>query len=210
MYVKNIIIITKMELFIEQISTKYNLKDDLLTEWKQFDENYKKLNKMKKIELVDECNKHGYDNKGAKDVLIRNIINNVLLVDVIKKEDKKKDDKKHIEQKMIDSIKKNTPSVVVKRNAHGNYEHPDTLLVFDRESKIVIGKQCNQTGSILSLTVDDINNCKKFQFDYECPVNLNVNSSNGEVHDLAGDKNFIDETQLLALDEDSSEDEIEY
>ena len=49
-------------------------------------------------------------------------------------------------------------SIQIKKNEHGNYEHPETKLVFNREERAVIGKQ-KDDGTIGVLTEEDIEVC---------------------------------------------------
>jgi len=52
-----------------------------------------------------------------------------------------------------------------------NFEHKETSFVFNEKTKKVVGKQ-NPDGTITPLTVEDINMCNKFKFEYQIPFNL--------------------------------------
>jgi hypothetical protein len=66
--------------------------------------------------------------------------------------------------------------MVIKRNVHGNFEHPETHLVFSQNKKI-IGVQ-NPSGTIDPLTVDDIQNVYKYHFELEEGVRVQDKSTN--------------------------------
>ena len=67
-------------------------------------------------------------------------------------------------------------SIHLKKNSHGNYEHPETKLVFDKESKQVYGKQLDD-GTIATLTEHDIQQCDQFKFTYVMPETINTGTS---------------------------------
>ena len=69
-------------------------------------------------------------------------------------------------------------SIQIKKNDHGNYEHPETKLVFDKDTKQVIGKQ-HDDGSITTLTEEDIQQCDQFKFTYKIPEKI---ITEGEKH----------------------------
>jgi len=67
-------------------------------------------------------------------------------------------------------------SIHLKKNSHGNYEHPETKLVFDKESKQVYGKQLDD-GSVAALTEHDIQQCDQFKFTYVVPETINTSTT---------------------------------
>ena len=71
--------------------------------------------------------------------------------------------------------------ISVNRNQFGNYEHPETGLVFNT-SLIVIGKQ-RDDGSVDTLTESDIDSCNQFKFKYQLPENLDTEVLDGEIID---------------------------
>ena len=88
------------------------------------------------------------------------------------------------------NVKKSSPSVIKKleevsftytisRNKWGNYEHPDTKLVFETGSGCVIGIQ-NNDGTVTDITSDEIEICKKYKFKYRLPLNLSSNNNEDE------------------------------
>jgi len=64
-----------------------------------------------------------------------------------------------------------TSSIQITKNVHGNYEHADTKLVFNKDTKTVIGKQ-HEDGSVLNLTDTDIQQCDQFKFAYIIPEKI--------------------------------------
>ena len=94
-------------------------------------------------------------------------------------------------------------SIQIKKNEHGNYEHPETKLVFNREERAVIGKQ-KDDGTIGVLTEEDIEVCNQFKFTYKMPEKIQTAA---DVKSEQTDKKDIIET----LDDiiDSEEEDFE-
>jgi hypothetical protein len=63
------------------------------------------------------------------------------------------------------------PKTIIKKNAFGNYFHPESSVVFRPDSKEAYGIQ-QDDGTILPLTPKDIETCKCFNFKVEIPENL--------------------------------------
>ncbi len=82
------------------------------------------------------------------------------------------------------------------RNKFGNFEHTETKLVFDKDDKIVIGKQ-DPGGDILDLTDEDIEICKQFKFNYRLPENLDVH------------KKGLKHVKVAEVEEELNEEDIE-
>jgi len=161
-----------------------------------------KLTKMKKAELTLLCKKYKIKCSGKKDDLIYRLIK------YSKGEDpddnktaksssssKNKKSKASILQKISSQI----PSIELRKNKYGNYEHFDTHFVFCKINKIVIGKQSDD-GSISQLTPVDINICNKYKFKYTLPENL------AEDDEDEDDNTLLEEEELC---DDDFEDEIE-
>ncbi len=89
------------------------------------------------------------------------------------------------------------PCLAIRRNQHGNHEHPESGLVFNSKTKKVIGKQMDD-GTVADLTTEDINLCNKYKFDFILPENLDANTT-------------LDDEQVDELDEEDieSDDDIE-
>ena len=88
------------------------------------------------------------------------------------------------------------PQYTIKRNKWNNYEHEETKLVFDRESKKAYATQ-QDDGNLCDLTQEDIENCKKYKFEYVLPENLNKNSKN------------LNDVKVDEVDEEIEEDQVE-
>ena len=72
-------------------------------------------------------------------------------------------------------VKVPVSSIQIKKNEHGNYEHPETKLVFNREEKTVVGTQ-KDDGTIADLTQEDIETCNQFKFTYRMPEKIKTNN----------------------------------
>ena len=89
----------------------------------------------------------------------------------VKEEPKKKQKISDIlkkDEEKLSSFVKREPMLKINRNSFGNYEHRETRLVFDPSTKEVIGKQ-EPDGKITELTVEDIQMCREYSFDYKIP-----------------------------------------
>ena len=84
---------------------------------------------------------------------------------------KKQQDLAETEIKVIKKLNETKPQIVIKRNSFGNYEHADTKLVMNRESKKIVGRQ-QDDGTVSPLTSEDIDNCKLWKLLYDLPANL--------------------------------------
>ena len=154
--------------FISKIHKKYNIsKEELMSVWSGEEED---LSKKSKPELVSICKKLGVGCVGKKKDLIENIKNGN------KGQSKLQNDYK----------------VVISKNKYGYYEHPDTKFVFNKNDKIVIGKQLNG-GEIAELTFADIEICNQYNFEYVLPDNLqdiDTTSIQDDVSDNDSDSNL--------------------
>jgi hypothetical protein len=177
-----------MDKFLRKISNTYNLDvDKILNEWNQYDSVISRLNKMKKTELVVECEKDGYKSTGSKQELITFIMDKVTAPPL--KESFKTPKKTQVSDNIVQKIQTACPTLVIRRNEHGNYEHSETMFIFNHKTK-----------------KEDIVICEKFNFDYVIPESLGTTSS--------GNTDIIDElteTELTMVDEiDESDEDIEY
>ena len=195
-----------MDKFLRKISDTYNLDvDKILDEWNQYDSVISRLNKMKKPELVAECKKDGYISTGTKQELITFIMDKVTAPPP--KESFKTPKKPKSSNNIVQKIQTTCPTLVIRRNEHGNYEHSETMFIFDHKTKKVVGKQSDTTSDILSLTKEDIEICAKFNFDYVIPESLGVSSS-----DSTQIIDELTENELIMIDGeiDDSDEDIEY
>jgi len=94
-------------------------------------------------------------------------------------------------------------SIQIKKNSHGNYEHPETKLVFDKDSRQVIGKQ-QEDGTINALGEEDIQQCDQFKFTYQVPEKI-LN----EADKLLSSKTAVDEIVETLEDIIGSDEEFE-
>jgi hypothetical protein len=77
---------------------------------------------------------------------------------------------------IFDKIQEHRENYFISLNAHGNYEHPGTKLVFDSTTQEVIGKQCDD-GTISLLTINDIELCKENNWKFKIPLKLNTDTT---------------------------------
>jgi hypothetical protein len=68
------------------------------------------------------------------------------------------------------------PLILIRKNKHGRYVHDCTNLVFDKQSRKVIGKEDNH-GHVLDLRRADIQVCRQYKFQYCLPECLDPPSS---------------------------------
>jgi hypothetical protein len=203
-----------MEQFLYKLCDTHNIdidRDVVISDWKLFDEQNTKYNKMKKPELVDICKAAGYAHVGSKPELITNILNKVEAVVKQTKLKQTKIKQEPLKTDILHRLKAKVPPIVIRRNVHGNYEHPDTGFIFNQKTHEVIGKQLD-SGDISAISKTDLEECKKFNFQYVVPFNLTIAESGGEdqvLEDALEDE--LDEGNLVSVVEDEeSEDEIEY
>lgn len=196
-----------MEQFLIRLCNIHKIdKDIVISDWRSFDEETTKYNKMKKPELVEICKQLGYVYVGSKPELIINILNKVTVVEkVIKKKSVKEEPPK---TDILSKLKSEVPPIVIRRNDHGNYEHPDTKFIFNHKTREVVGKQLDN-GEISAISKDDLEVCKQFNFKYVIPFNL-TDGGIGEDDTILEDE--LDEENLVSVEEEEeeSEDEIEY
>jgi len=168
-----------------------------------------KLLKHTKNELIVLCKKAGVKCTGTKVQLVEYLTDKGSKTSIktppVKNENVKND--------VVKKITLNIPIVPVRRNIHGNYEHPESSLVFNQKTQEVIGKQ-NSDGTISELTEDDIENCKKFKFNYVIPSNLDKTTTldDVEVDELDDDEIEVEEIEdeELVEEEEFEEEEEEY
>lgn len=169
------------------------------------DVSLERLYKSNKEELKALCKNKGYKCTGTKEVLIARLSGQEnKKSDSEKKQPATKVEKKQPATKVEriternDAVKKlisNVSIVPIRTNKFGNFEHPETSLVFDRPSDSVIGKQ-QDDGTISELSEDDIEQCKRFKFKYKLPNNLDKKDNN---------KNNIKETEVEINEEETDE-----
>jgi hypothetical protein len=221
-----------IQTFITKVAIKYNLKDSELNElWSgktsSTPSSTPSLNEEKtvvdnstllkctKAELSALCKTHGHKCSGTKAELISRLLG----VSFTETDTKKTTNKKAVpDVKTTTVVKKltaNIPKILIRRNSHNNYEHPESGLVFDNSSQTVIGKQ-NDNGTVDDLTEEDIDKCNAFKFKFKLPKNLDKKSNlvNVEVDDLDDDDDDdgveIEEEEELLEEDDLLGDDEEY
>jgi len=157
-----------------------------------------KYEKMKKTELSKLCKEKGLKTTGKKDDLIDRLLNGSPTPKKGSIQTKLTDDKKTILQSISTAI----PTVSIRRNKFGNYEHPETGLVFGKVDKCVYGKQ-NENATIDPLTPELIELCNKYKFKFVLPENLNT--KNQSLDDIALNEEDVDEEEDEILDDDDIE-----
>ena len=231
-----------IETFISKVSDKYKIDSGELklmwngNEQKQTktihsnknNEDTKKVSEIdpntllnhNKAELIALCKTHGHKCSGTKSILINRLLG---------KEQSTADSS---QKKSIVSLKKventpvakkliaNIPNILIRRNQFNNYEHPETGLIFDNSTKIVIGKQ-NADGSIDDLIEEDIHQCNAFKFKFKLPHNLDHKSSLDDIkiddleddeddeYDNSGNEEEDDDEEELELELNEEEDLID-
>jgi len=226
--------------FISQIAIKYNLdQNELMSEWDGAttskvkvpvnkslkapitDDNMDEatLSQSKKTDLQALCRQKALKCTGTKEQLIGYLLGK----DANSTSPSKKEVpvKKVIEEKSISTpvakkLTSSIPTVAIRRNQHGNHEHPDTSLVFDKKTKKAIGKQ-NKDGTIDDLTTEDIDICNQWKFQYVLPSNLDKKTA---LKDVKVDELDCEDDEVLESDdeevleeeliEDEEEEEEEY
>jgi hypothetical protein len=166
------------------------------------------LLKCNKAELVALCKSNGHKCSGTKTILISRLLGKEDNTENTPKETSKPKAKskavKHaalaatpIAQKLTANI----PNILIRRNKFNNYEHPESGMVFDNETKVVYGKQ-NDNGSVDPLTDDDIDQCNAFKFKFKIPIDLDSKST---LVDVKVDE--LSEEEDLEIEEEEEEEE---
>jgi len=156
--------------------------------------------------LVAMCKKKGLKQSGKKEELYKRLVDSLSstsTVETKKAVSTSSSSTKKEDAPVIKSIKERTAELAIRKNKFGNYEHFESGIVFNNETKMAIGHQ-NTTGKVDSLTDNDIETCKKYKFKYTLPENLSVDKglNNVKVED-------VDDEDEDELDEDDIEEEEE-
>jgi hypothetical protein len=136
------------------------------------------LNSLKLADLKVLCKEKGLPVSGTKAELVQRLGGQSGTKPVSKPKPATKPKTKPVStlQKPVFQKFLDQKPMVIKRNVHGNFEHPETHLVFSQNKKI-IGVQ-NPSGTIDPLTVDDIQNVYKYHFELEEGVRVQDKSTN--------------------------------
>lgn len=149
-----------------------------LINYKMSDIDYSKL---KVADLKTLCKDKGLPVSGTKTELIHRLTGGVGNVDSKPKTKSKPKTipaplQRPVFQKFLDK-----KPIVIKRNVHGNFEHPESNLVFSQNKKI-IGVQ-NPSGQIDPLTIQDLQNVYKYHFEVEDGIKVQDTGSNQVIRD---------------------------
>jgi hypothetical protein len=147
------------------------------------------LNKLKLTDLKAMCKEKGLAVSGTKAELIQRLSGETPAPSTrVRKATPKPAPtlQRPVFQKFLDK----NPTVI-KRNIHGNFEHPETRLVFSINKKI-IGIQ-NPSGEVEALTVQDLQNVYKYHFELEDGVKIRDEGSNLMVKDDSVKYERVDE-----------------
>lgn len=165
-----------------------------------------KLNNYSVDELKGLCKRYSLKVSGKKAELVKRLLGKEGEEDekteekVTKKISPEKKPTKKQEQTeakiLEEKITSKTPTLNVRRNGFGNFEHQSTGLVLDPQTKCVFGKQM-EDGSVADLTPDDIDQCNKYKMNYILPENLNKN------------KKGLDDVKVEEVDEEEKKEELE-
>jgi len=212
-----------VEKYIDRVVDKYNLnKDELYNLWtsgsdkavKNVKSNTTKVSaltsidtddiseerliKCTKVELSALCKARSLKCTGTKSVLISRLLGNDENAAVVKKVSKSTKGSKAAtsSSSVINKLTANVPNVAIRRNRFDNYEHPETHFVFDKKTQRVLGKQ-DDDGTVLPLSVEDINMCKKYKFNYMVPDNLNQGASvEVKIDELDDEEDDVSEEEI--------------
>lgn len=212
--------------YIKKISAEFNVDESqLLAIWtgekttssivNMEDLSVQRLSNCTKPELAALCKSRGLKCTGTKDELKNRLLGKD---DCVKPEKKEKEPPKSKpkgkdKSAIIEKLTSNVPLIPIRRNKHGNYEHPESSFIFDKVSQLVIGKQ-EDDGSVSELTEDDIETCKKYKFHYRPSKNLDkdnleeVNIEEINEEDIVEDEDVV-EDDTEAVEEDEEEEIIE-
>lgn len=151
------------------------------------------LRQYSKDQLIEQCKQHSKSTVGNKHDLAMRLLG----YDQLTVNNKKK------------SVESSVPIIYIYKNKKGQYVHPETSLVFNRETKRVIGV-CKDD-EVIALTRKEITLCRQYKFDYDIPENLDVKD---EYYELLVDesKRKVENTPEEVdqeLDEDFEEEEEE-
>jgi hypothetical protein len=98
----------------------------------------------------------------------------------------------------------------ISKNEFGNYSHNESCMVFDANTKRVIGVQLSN-GNVRPLQRSDIEICQKYKFQYNLPTSLDPSPifeilENSDNEDKDGSEKFSDEEDEDVEEMDENED----
>lgn len=199
-----------VQTYINRIASQYNIdKNELMCLWtgeenKSNTNENSDISKLGKPELILLCKNKGLKTTGTKAVLIARLSETNPEVST-KSESVKKVENVPVLKKLTSKI----PTVPIRRNQFGNYEHAETSFVFNHQTQKVVGKQ-NDDGSIEPLSETDIDICNKYKFLYELPENLDkkITLADVQVEELDEESDSEEYEQELSEEQELSDDEV--
>lgn len=219
--------------FVKEVAKKYKLKEEELyalwsvehgkLETKEEGEDYsvERLLKSNKNELTALCKKKGVKCSGKKEELVQRLLGTekkenkegakegVTKVDKSSRKTPLRTEPKKVPP-VIQKLKNNIPIMCVRRNAYGNYCNPETSMVFDKDTLMVIGKE-DKNGKVQELTDADIQVCKKYNMKYELPSNMDgtADLARVKVEELEDAEPEVEEDDVVEDVEDEEVEELE-
>ena len=182
-----------------------------LTDVDMTDLSRERLLKCNKAELTALCKSKGVKCSGTKDELLNRLLGEEPAKTNSKTKASAKAPAKKVEKKqapIIEKLNQSKPVFMVRKNNKGNYEHPETGLLFDNKTQEAYGKQ-EEDGTVSDLNEEDIETCKKFKFSYRLPVNLDKKANLNDSKLDGIDDEDIDDVENDVEDEDVEEEEVE-
>jgi len=182
----------KQEIPIEKELLESSIQDKKSTDEKS-EFTLEELSSKKKTELQGICKDRKLKVTGKKEEIIDRILSF------------------KIQQKSINSTKSNSaktllqslntppPAIRIRRNAWGNYEHPEHHFVFDKVTEVVVGIQLDN-GTVKDLDEESIELCNKYKYKYVLPDNLDKNTKS--INDI---KLNVDEDEDDIMEDDDIE-----
>ena len=215
-HIKNIILkisekynIEEKELF-SLVNEKFETRPNIQTEEKkEFILTEEMILKASAVELKAMCKSKGYKCSGTKEVLVFRLLG--------KEENPSPKNKpkstpskpvKPVLNKIQTKVQESSKELIIKRNEWNNFVHVQSQLVFDNDTKCVIGKQ-KSDGSIEQLNADHIDMCNAFKFKYKLPSNLDNKKSLADVKVVELEEGDEEEEEEEEEDEDIEDIEIE-
>jgi hypothetical protein len=170
------------------------------------------LLKLSKNELVEHCKRRNLKTTGTKAEMIERLTGTKSVEEPVKKPavvktttSQKARDKEAVQAEVVKSLFQVKPvSHKIVKNEFGNFWHPETQLVFDRDLKKFYGKQ-NASGKIDNMTEEDIETCNRYKFAFLMPETL-AKSERVAVAELDEDELVGDEEEIV--DEEEVEDDV--
>ena len=209
-----------VQIYISRISEKYDLdQNELSLMWsantglkytaplvpQAANSENAQLSKLGKPELVELCKAKGIKHTGTKIELIARLSGAEEKVSAPKASSKKQVVN---DVPVIKNLVAKIPTIPIRRNQFGNFEHAETSFIFDSKTQKVTGKQ-KDDGAVEPLCSEDINICNKYKFLYELPENLDKKTGLEDVVVDELEEEFEEEFEEELEEEEEEEEEFE-